>query len=107
MIHRLRWRVASDDALGFWAERLAREGVEFHTGADERALAFGDPEGLDLELAIVDCGDEPLRCGPVVQRYWSCSTQSWGRPSGVRSNMFQSGSRVPTWRGSSPGSVGV
>ena len=26
MIHRLIWRVASDDALAFWSERLAAEG---------------------------------------------------------------------------------
>lgn len=62
MIHRLRWRVASDDALGFWAERLAREGVEFGPAADdEHSLAFFDPEGLGLELAAVEGDDEPLR----------------------------------------------
>ena len=48
-----------------------------------------------------------LLSGPVVQPYWSCSAQPWGRPSGVRSSMFQSGSIVPTWRGSSPGSFGA
>jgi glyoxalase family protein len=61
MIHRLRWRVASQEALGFWAERLAREGVEFDTEGGERALRFRDPEGLGLELAIVETDDEPLR----------------------------------------------
>jgi glyoxalase family protein len=61
MIHRLRWRVGSEDALGFWAERLAREGVRLDPSADERALAFRDPEGLGLELAVTDSGDEPLR----------------------------------------------
>jgi glyoxalase family protein len=61
MIHRLRWRVSSDEALGFWAERLAREGVEFDPGGDDRALAFRDPEGLGLELAVVESSDEPLR----------------------------------------------
>jgi glyoxalase family protein len=62
MIHRLRWRVGSDDALGFWAERLAREGVAFDPAPDDqRALAFRDPEGLALELAVVDSDDEPLR----------------------------------------------
>ena len=60
MIHRLRWQVDSEEALGFWTERLAREGVEFDRG-DERALAFRDPEGLGLELAVVATGDEPLR----------------------------------------------
>ncbi len=61
MIHRLRWRVSSNEALGFWAERLAREGVEFDRSADERALAFADPEGLGLELAVVENAEEPLR----------------------------------------------
>jgi glyoxalase family protein len=62
MIHRLRWRIGSDEALGFWAERLAREGVEFDEGAgDQRSLAFRDPEGLGLELAVVATDDEPLR----------------------------------------------
>ena len=28
MIHRLVWRVADLDALGFWAERLAAEGAQ-------------------------------------------------------------------------------
>jgi glyoxalase family protein len=61
MIHRLRWRVGSEDALGFWAERLSREGVEIDPARDERALAFRDPEGLGLELAVIDGDDEPLR----------------------------------------------
>jgi glyoxalase family protein len=62
MIHRLRWRVASDEALEFWAERLAREGVEFDEAAgDQATLAFRDPEGLGLELGVVETDDEPLR----------------------------------------------
>jgi glyoxalase family protein len=62
MIHRLRWRVASDDALAFWAERLAREGVDFDPAAgDDHTLAFRDPEGLGLEFAVTDSGDNPLR----------------------------------------------
>jgi len=62
MIHRLRWRVASDEALEFWAQRLGREGVEFDEIADGgRSLAFRDPEGLGLELAVVQTDDEPLR----------------------------------------------
>jgi glyoxalase family protein len=62
MIHRLRWRVGSEASLAFWRERLARGGVEFDdAGGDPRALAFRDPEGLGLELALVDTDDEPLR----------------------------------------------
>jgi glyoxalase family protein len=62
MIHRLRWRVASDEALEFWAERLAREGAELDKATgDPQSLAFRDPEGLGLELAVVETDDEPLR----------------------------------------------
>ena len=62
MIHRLRWRVASDEALGFWAERLAGEGVDFDESAgDHGSLAFRDPEGLGLEIAVVGTDDELLR----------------------------------------------
>ena len=60
MIHRLRWRVASDDALAFWGERLARQGVELLPDVDQQILAFRDPEGLELELAVVETDDEPL-----------------------------------------------
>jgi glyoxalase family protein len=59
MIHRLRWRVASPDALSFWADRLTGEGVEVER--DATAIRFSDPEGLGLELAVVDTADEPLR----------------------------------------------
>jgi glyoxalase family protein len=61
MVHRLRWRVGSEDSLGFWAERLAREGVQFDQDGHSGSLVFGDPEGLSLELAVVESGDEPLR----------------------------------------------
>jgi glyoxalase family protein len=61
MIHRLRWRVGSPDALGFWAERLAGEGVDPEELGDERALRFRDPEGLELELALTETDDDPLR----------------------------------------------
>ena len=58
MVHRITWRVASDDALAFWAGRLGGAGV-----AVERApgrLRFSDPEGLALELAVIETNDEPL-----------------------------------------------
>ena len=61
MIHRLRWRVASPAALAFWSQRLAGEGVELEPDAGERALRFRDPEGLGLELRVVETDDEPLR----------------------------------------------
>jgi glyoxalase family protein len=58
MVHRIVWRVGSDEALGFWAERLAAEGIESHR--DGERLRFADPEGLEHELAVVDVPDEPL-----------------------------------------------
>jgi glyoxalase family protein len=61
MIHKLRWRVASADSLGFWAERLVREGVELDGSDSGHALHFRDPEGLGLALAVVESDDEPLR----------------------------------------------
>ncbi|MGZ4187001.1 MAG: VOC family protein [Solirubrobacteraceae bacterium] len=59
MIHRLRWRVASEEALAFWSGRLEDEGVHVDSSAD-RALRFTDPEGLSLELAVVATDDPPL-----------------------------------------------
>jgi glyoxalase family protein len=58
MIHRITWRVASDEAVDFWQERLRADGIS-PTRADGR-LRFSDPEGLGLELAVVENGDEPL-----------------------------------------------
>jgi glyoxalase family protein len=58
MIHRITWRVGSEEALDFWEERLGAHGVET-TRADGR-LRFEDPEGLGLELAIVSTEDPPL-----------------------------------------------
>lgn len=58
MVHRITWRVASADSLGYWAERLSDEGVT--TERVDGRLRFADPEGLDHELAVVATGDEPL-----------------------------------------------
>jgi glyoxalase family protein len=58
MIHRVLWRVAGEDALDFWAKRLAGEGIE--SERDGSSLRFTDPEGLDHELLVVDVPDEPL-----------------------------------------------
>jgi glyoxalase family protein len=60
MVHRLVWRVASDDALAFWVDRLTAEGVEVAHDPVARAIVFEDPEGLALEFAAIDTGDEPL-----------------------------------------------
>ena len=58
MVNRVVWRVASEDALAFWEERLRGESVP--TSRTDGRLTFADPEGLGLELAIVETGDEPL-----------------------------------------------
>ena len=58
MVHRVGWRVASDEALDFWAERLGGEGVDVERAAG--ALRFADPEGLGHELAVSTVEDEPL-----------------------------------------------
>jgi glyoxalase family protein len=58
MVHRVVWRVGSEEALDFWAERLAAEGVS--TQRAPGRVRFADPEGLGLELAAVETPDEPL-----------------------------------------------
>ena len=58
MVHTVAWRVSSDEALSFWAERLGTEGVGVERAGDR--LRFGDPEGMGLEIGVVETGDEPL-----------------------------------------------
>jgi glyoxalase family protein len=58
MIHRIVWRVASEEALDFWEERLRAHGVS--PTREDGHLRFEDPEGLGLELAVVETDDEPL-----------------------------------------------
>lgn len=58
MVHLITWRVASEEALDFWAGRLDAHGVK--TQRAEGSLRFEDPEGLGLELRVVETTDEPL-----------------------------------------------
>ena len=58
MVHRVVWKVAGDEALDFWEERLRSEGVE--VSRESGQLRFSDPEGLDLELTVAETDDEPL-----------------------------------------------
>jgi glyoxalase family protein len=53
MIHRILWRVGSEAALDFWAERLdvARAG---------ESVRFADPEGLEHEIVLAEVPDAPL-----------------------------------------------
>jgi glyoxalase family protein len=48
------FRVASEESLDFWQERVGG------TGSNE-SLLFDDPEGLGLELVVDDSGEVPLQ----------------------------------------------
>jgi glyoxalase family protein len=58
MVHRVVFRVASNEALDFWQKRLETEGVKVRRS--DGSVLFSDPEGLDLELVIDETRDEPL-----------------------------------------------
>ena len=58
MVHAVAFRVASEEALDFWEQRLSEEGAE--TSRADRSLAFEDPEGIRLELRAVATPDAPL-----------------------------------------------
>jgi glyoxalase family protein len=53
MVYRVLFRVASEEALDFWHDRVGGE-------RSDGSLLFTDPEGLELELVIDDSGDEAL-----------------------------------------------
>jgi hypothetical protein len=57
MVHRVVWRVASRDALDFW-ERGSATGAS--TSRARARTLVPRPGGLELELAVVETGDEPL-----------------------------------------------
>lgn len=58
MVHRIVWRVASEAALDFWADRLGRAGVAVER--ESGWFRFADPEDLGLELRVVDSDDDAL-----------------------------------------------
>jgi glyoxalase family protein len=58
MIHTIRWRVGSEEALGFWQTRLAPEGITVARGG--QGLVFEDFESLRHELVVSDVPDAPL-----------------------------------------------
>jgi glyoxalase family protein len=58
MVHRIVFRVAGEAALDFWADRLAAEGIP--ADRNDGSLVFEDPEGLGLELRVVETTDDPL-----------------------------------------------
>jgi glyoxalase family protein len=58
MVHRVIWRVASEEALDFWETRLRAEGTD--VSRTDGSLTFADPEGLGLELVVAETSDDPL-----------------------------------------------
>src|SRR5215213_1428711 len=58
MVHTIVWRVASDDALDFWEERLQARAQAVARSGD--SLTFEDPEGVRHELRVDVSDDEPL-----------------------------------------------
>jgi glyoxalase family protein len=58
MVHRVTFRIASEEALDFWETRLGERGIR--TTREPGALRFEDPEGLGLELVVSNAPDEPL-----------------------------------------------
>jgi glyoxalase family protein len=70
MVHRITFRVKNEDAITFWAKRLAAE--EIYPVRAPGSLIFDDPEGLNLELAVVATEDEPLIAEhPEIPHYWA------------------------------------
>jgi glyoxalase family protein len=58
MVHRIVSRVASEEALAFWVQRLGAEGVAHERVGD--GLRFADLEGLGHELVVRAGGDTAL-----------------------------------------------
>jgi glyoxalase family protein len=58
MVHTIGWRVASAEALDFWAGRLQQHGVTRER--NDEGLRFEDPEGLAHQLVVATVADQPL-----------------------------------------------
>jgi glyoxalase family protein len=58
MAHATVFRVRSEAALDFWADRLGVEEVGVHRNGS--SLTFADPEGLGHALKVVETDDKPL-----------------------------------------------
>jgi glyoxalase family protein len=54
MVHRIVWRVGSDEAIAFWEKRLG------NAQRVDGGLRFADAEGLEHELRVVQTTDAPL-----------------------------------------------
>lgn len=58
MVHRVVWRVGSQDAIDFWEQRLGAEGIATRRADD--GLVFANPEGMGHGLVVRPDGDPPL-----------------------------------------------
>src|ERR1051326_4430569 len=58
MVHRIVWRIGSEEALSFWEERLGSRGIATERGPG--SLWFRDPEGLGLALTVSGAPDAAL-----------------------------------------------
>jgi glyoxalase family protein len=58
MVHQIAFRVASEEALDFWTDRLRTAGLEAMRG--QGTVDFRDPEGLGLQLRLDRSGEAPL-----------------------------------------------
>ena len=58
MVHTVGWRVASEEALDFWEERMRPEATVL--AREDGALAFEDPEGLHHRLVVSTTDDAAL-----------------------------------------------
>ncbi len=58
MIHRIGWRVAADESLDFWQQRLDDSGTA--SSRIDGGLVFVDPEGLEHALVVAQVPDQPL-----------------------------------------------
>jgi glyoxalase family protein len=58
MVHRIVWRVSSQEALAFWTSRLRAEGID--VAAEPGRIVFPDPEGLGLGIRVAAVTDAPL-----------------------------------------------
>jgi glyoxalase family protein len=58
MIHRVLWRVGSEEALDFWVGRLTEEGAR--VAREPGSVRFADFEGLEHELLVATLPDAPL-----------------------------------------------
>lgn len=57
MVHRILWRLPSEESLDYWQERLTAAGTEAERG--DGSLLFVDPEGLSHEFLVYE-GPEDL-----------------------------------------------